>query len=72
MVYIKRDNTLDLDKVKVTDYKFNKFVHLPVAQEVTAKAKHEVRRAAMEKVFKESCPQSQVDTEAHDSGKEEV
>ena len=56
MVYMKREKRLDLGKLKVTDYKFNKFVHLPRAQEATSEAKHEVRRAAMERVFKETFP----------------
>ena len=51
MVYIKRNKQLDLGKLKATDYKFNKFVHLPRAQEATLEAKHEVRRVAMEKIF---------------------
>ena len=40
MIYVKRDKTLDLGKLRVTDYKFNKFVHLPRAQEPTVEAKH--------------------------------
>ena len=31
MVYVKRIMQLDLCRLKATDYKFNKFVHLPRA-----------------------------------------
>ena len=55
MVYEKSEKVLDLGKLKVTDYKFNKFVHLPRAQKADKEAKHEVRKQAMEAVFKEVC-----------------
>ena len=68
MVYLKKEKRLDLSRLKATNYKFNKFVHLPRAQQATAEAKHEVRRVAMEKIFNESC--NQLDKEKRMDGTE--
>ena len=47
----------DMGKLKATDYKYNKFVYLPRPQKSTKEAKHEVRKVAMERIFKEVCKQ---------------
>ena len=61
MVYLKKEKRFDLTRLKATNYKFNKFVHLPRAQKATNEAKHEVRRVAMERIFSESCRQPDED-----------
>ena len=54
MIYLKSDKTLDLGRIKATDYKFNKRVFLPEDESVDKEAIHEVRRATMMEIFKKT------------------
>ena len=54
MVYLKSEKSLDLGKIKATDYKFNKRVLLPEDGSTESEAIHEVRRSAMLDVVKKS------------------
>ena len=53
MVYLKSDKTLDLGKMKATDYKFNKHVFLPRNETVERESLHEVRRVTMLDAFRD-------------------
>jgi len=54
MVYLKSEKTLDLGKMRATDYKFNKHVYLPRHEAVDKEALHEVRRQTMLNVFRQT------------------
>ena len=51
MVYDKSEKSLDMGRLKATEYKFNKYVHLPKAESVIRESLHEVRRSKMVEVF---------------------
>ena len=41
LTYDKETKTIDMGKFKATNYKFNKFVHLPDAESIEKESKHE-------------------------------
>ena len=47
LIYDKATKSLDMGKLRATEYKFNKFVCLPKAESVEREALHEVRRNKM-------------------------
>ena len=51
LVYDKSNKSLDMGRLKATEYKFNKYVHLPKAENVTRESLHEVRRNRMSEIF---------------------
>ena len=57
LTYDKESKVIDMSKFKATNYKFNKFVHLPEAGNMLSEAKHEIRKSVMLKVFLNSCRQ---------------
>ena len=54
MIYSKESKSLNLGKLKATDYKFNKFLHLPRPESTYREAVHEIRKTEMMKVFKKT------------------
>ena len=54
MVYSKKDMTLNLGKLRATNYKFNKHVCLPRSETAYREAVHEVRKTEMLKIFRKS------------------
>ena len=57
MTYDKEYKVVDMGRFKATNYKFNRYVHLPEAGSVENEAKHEIRKAEMMKIFKKTCHQ---------------
>ena len=55
MTYDKESGFIDMGKFRATNYKFNKFVHLPEASSIGMEARHEVRKAEMLRIFREVC-----------------
>ena len=53
MIYLKSEKTLDLGKLKATDYKFNKRVFLPKSDTAERESLHGVRRTTMLEIFRE-------------------
>ena len=52
LVYDKEDFSLDLGRMRATDYKYNKLIHLPKPENVKREAQHEMRKEQMLRVFK--------------------
>ena len=55
LTYDKESRVIDMGRFKATNYKFNKFVHLPEAGSVESEAKHEIRKLEMLRIFRKSC-----------------
>ena len=54
LIYDKASKSLDMGKLRATEYKFNKFVCLPKAENVEREALHEVRRNKMVELFEKA------------------
>ena len=52
MVYSKEEKNLDMGNLRATDYKYNRYVHLPKPKTAEDEALHEIRKAESMKVFK--------------------
>ena len=52
MVYLRSERSLDLGKMRATNYKYNKHVYLPKNDSTEKEALHEVRRMTMLDCFK--------------------
>ena len=52
ILYDKSDKSLDMGRFKATEYKFNKYIHLPKAESIERESLHEVRRNKMIDIFK--------------------
>ena len=52
MVYDKENKSLDLGRLKASDYKYNKFIHLPKPESINREAMHEVRKEQMLATFR--------------------
>ena len=61
LTYDKDSKQIDMGKFKATNYKFNKYVHLPGAESVGQESKHEIRKAEMLKIFKKTCLKAKKD-----------
>ena len=53
MVYLKSDRSLDMNKMKATDYKFNRQVFLPKHETAERESLHELRRMTMLDAFRQ-------------------
>ena len=63
LVYDKEDRSLNLGRMRASDYKFNKMVHLPKPESVKRESLHEVRKDQMLRVFKEVVNNTEVQKE---------
>ena len=52
MVYDKENKSLDLGRLKASDYKYNKFIHLPKPESINREAMHEARKEQMLATFR--------------------
>ena len=55
ITYDKETRVIDMGKFRATNYKFNKMVHLPEAESMEREARHEIRKAEMLKIFRDTC-----------------
>ena len=69
MVYIKSEKALDLGKMKVTDYKFNRHVFLPRNETVERESLHELRRVTMVDAFREFTKENKKEDEGNNETK---
>ena len=53
LVYDKADKSLNLGRLRATDYKFNRYIHLPCPESSSRESLHEVRKQQMMKTFRE-------------------
>lgn len=51
LTYNKADKTLDAGNLRATDYKYNRFIHLPNSGDAKKESLHEFRRIEMAKCF---------------------
>ena len=70
-VFNFRDKTLALDRLRGTDFKYNKRVYLPNPVSTQKEALHEMRRNEMEKVFKKVVARTNKEKENRSDQREE-
>ena len=51
ILYNKESRTLDMGNLRTSDYKYNKHIYLPEAENADKEALHEVRRKEQMKAF---------------------
>ena len=63
LVYDKEDKSLDLGRMRASDYKYNKMVYLPKPEDSRRESLHEVRKEQMLAVFREVKRQGDLEKE---------
>ena len=51
LIYNKENKLLDMGNLRASDYKFNRFIHLPRPEKAEKETLHDIRRRVMRKVF---------------------
>ena len=72
LIYDKATKSLDMGRLRATEYKFNKFVCLPKAENIEREALHEVRRNKMVELFEKATAKENANKRKKGNNKKEI